>query len=391
VPGAHSVRGKLNSTSARPIGRASDPVREIRAVYGLDSLLLRDFSLVAPQCSLSFGAAGIAYSLSRAADLLHDPQLLLAADAWIAAAEHHASGKHAFFPAAPRVRRRATGASIVFAEPGLIYAKTIVRWQKRDSAGADAAGRQFLEIARRRLSRVADLHVGGLGLAVAAKQLTSCVSSVGLRGELSNFSRRVVRRAWAKTGTEIRRNRMLGFAHGVAGQVFATYMCASAKSALPVVQRLREVAIPEGKALTWPVRAGSGNCWAGWCNGLAGHLLMWTKVWQHSQDPGDREILDRLALGVWKYRMPLGGLCCGAAGQAVILASLSSAVADDHWRKKTLAWLGSFRPRWSRNCYPQSLFQGKLGLLLARLECEYAAQPQFPVYQHDPQARPLKN
>ncbi len=362
-----------------------DPVKELRALYGLDSRALREFSLVPPQCSIADGASGIAYVLARTAELLHDAELLFAANAWIAAAEQHASSKRAFVSWARGSTRRRIGfaSSIVFSEPGLLYVKSIIRSRMRDPTGADTAARQFLKLAKSRLSRIADLHLGGLGLALAAKHLTSCASSPGLRSELSHFSRRIVRHAWVKTGVSIRPNQVLGFAHGAAGQVFTAYACGEQKIASPLIERLREMAIPFQKALIWPVRAGSHRFWLGWCNGLAGHLLMWTKVWQHSRANDDRELLDRLASGVWKYRMQPGSICCGAAGQAIALASFSSAVGDAHLKRRTVDWLNSLRPRWSKEAPAQSLFQGKLGLLLARIECEYATRPQFPVYQQD--------
>lgn len=354
----------------------------------MESRALREFSLVAPRCSVAFGASGIAYSLARAAELLADSKLLLAAEAWIAAAERHASSKQAFLPSVGRISRRTIGfASIAFAEPGLFYVKSIVRSRMGDSGGADAAARQFLMLAKSRLSRVADLHLGGLGLAVAASHLTNCASSNALRTELSNLSRRYARLAWAKTGTHIRRNQVLGFAHGVAGQVFATYVCGDPKLASPTLEQLREKGIPQQKTIIWPVRVGSHHFWLGWCNGLAGHLMMWTKVWQHSHSNEDREVLDQLAWGVWKNRMALGSLCCGAAGQAITLASFFSAAGEHREKRKTLSWLHSLRPRWTVDDRPQSLFQGKLGLLLARIECEHAVHPQFPVYQHDSSRR----
>lgn len=376
---------------ARPARRLSDPVKEMRALCGLDSRALREFARVTAHCSLAFGASGIAYSLARTADLLRDSGLLLAADAWIAAAERRASSKRAFL--SPAQRRAVGSGSLAFAEPGLFYAKSIVCSLMGNRAGVESAARQFLILAKSRLSRVADLHRGGLGLALAAKHLTSCVSSTGIQSELSNLSRRYVRLAWAKTGTDIQPNQLLGFAHGMAGQVFATYECGDRKTGSRVVQQLRETAIPFRKAMLWPVRAGSREVWAGWCNGLAGHLLMWTKLWRDSQDKEDREMLERLAWGVWKYRMPLGNLCCGAPGQAIPLASFSSTTGDHHQNRKTRDWLHSLRPRWPSAARPESLFGGKLGLLLARIECEYAAPPQFPVYQQDCLAalQPLKN
>ena len=239
----------------------------------LGSRALREFSVVAPKCSLAFGASGIAYGLSRAAELLHDSRLLLAADSWIATAENRASEAQAFLSSASMTTRRTIGfASLAFVEPGLLYVKSIIRARMRDTSGADTAARQFVKFAKRRLSRIADLHLGGLGLALAANHLASCATSNELRTELSNFSRNFIQRAWAKAGADIRRNHRLGFAHGTAGQVFTSHVCGERKIAIPVLQQLRETAIPMQETLLFPARAGSHDFCAGWCNGLAGHL-----------------------------------------------------------------------------------------------------------------------
>jgi eukaryotic-like serine/threonine-protein kinase len=376
---------RLNSASARPARRPSDPAEELRTLYGSGSRALREFSLVAPRCSVAFGASGIAYSLARAAELTDDSELLLAADSWIGAAERHASSKRAFVSSAQRITRRTVGfASLVFAEPGLFYVKGIIRSRMQDAAGADNAARQFLKIAKTRLSRIADLHLGGVGLALGAKNLMNCVSSAKLRKELADFGRSVVRRAWAKTGTEIHRDQPFGFAHGIAGQVYATYACGEPRLAAPMIEQLRDAAIPHQKTLVWTERAGASRFSAGWCNGLGGHLLLWTTLWQHSRACADREIVDRLAWGVWKWRAGLGSVCCGGAGQAIILAGAAAATGNLSGRRKVSAWLGSLQPRWpTAHNHRQSLIHGSLGFLLARIECEYATHPQFPVYQRD--------
>lgn len=385
VRAAHSVITPRKRPLSRAARRPADPVAQLKKRYGLNSRAFREFSVRPPMCSVAVGASGIAYALARTADLSGESDLLLAADAWIAAAEERISSKHAFLSPKDGTERRAIGfASLAFAEPGLFYLKAIIRSQMRDAAGADAAVRQFLKFAKTHLSRIADLHLGGLGLALAANHLTGCISSTRLRSDLSNFGRRILRRAWAKTGTGIRRNQVLGFAHGLAGQVFAAFACGEPQLASRMLDQLREAAIPHRKAIIWPLRSGSSRFWLGWCNGLAGHLLMWTTVWQHSHSNDDRELLDRLAWTVWKYRMAFGSLCCGAAGQAAILAVFSSRTGEHHWKPEILKWLNSFRPRWTAGGPPQSLFHGRLGLLLARIECEYGAPPQFPLYHYEP-------
>jgi hypothetical protein len=380
-------RTSLAVTGRPPLAnslRSIDPVKELRKHYGLGSRTLREFSVVAPKCSLAFGASGIAFTLARAAELRDDCDLLLAANSWVAAAEQHASRGRAFVSLAPGFTRRDLGfASLVFAEPGPFYVKAIVRSQMGDCAGADAAARQFLKIAKRRLSRIADLHLGGLGLALGAKNLMNCVSSEKLRKGLANFGRSVVRRAWAKTGTEIHRDQRFGFAHGIAGQIYATYACGQPRLAAPMIEQLRNAAIPHQKTLVWTERAGASRFSAGWCNGLAGHLLMWTNVWLHSRAGADLEIVDRLAWGVWRWRAGLGSVCCGGAGQAITLAGAAASTGDLKGRRKVSEWLGSLQPRWpTEHNHRQSLIHGRLGFLLARMECESAARPRFPVYEH---------
>jgi eukaryotic-like serine/threonine-protein kinase len=357
----------------------------MKALYGLGSRSLREFSLVAPQCSLSYGAAGIAYALARAGELTLDSELLRAAEAWSELAEHRALDTKAFTSSALEITRKDTGfASLSMAEPGLFYVKSIIRSDIGDSAGADMSIGRYLTIAKRRISRVADVYLGGLGLALAAKRLMGCTRSAKLRRELSSFSREAVTRAWTTPHANILgKRRYLGFAHGVAGLVFTTYACGDPTNASPVLQELRRTASRLQRGLRWPVHANSNFFMEGWCSGVAGHLLMWTKVWQHSRDDKDFEMLDRVAWGVWESGIRLTNLCCGGAGQAIILASFSSAVGDPRWRVRAADFLNAVPSRWSKYDPPQSLFRGELGLLLAHLECEYGKPPRFPVYGED--------
>jgi|HubBroStandDraft_6_1064221.scaffolds.fasta_scaffold03856_4 lantibiotic modifying enzyme len=359
----------------------------MKRLYGLGSPALRKFSAGGQQCSLSLGASGIAYALARVAEIMDDPDSLAAAAAWIALAERRSSHPKAFTSLALRVTPPKTGfASLAFAEPGLFYVKGIVRSAEGDSAAADISIRKFLSIARRRLSRFADVYSGGLGLALAAKRLMGCTSSAALRTQLARFSRHVVARAWATPRANIiGSRRFLGFAHGVAGLVFTTYACGNPGKASPALENFRRTANRMKRGVRWPVYGDAGpNLFAdGWCNGVAGHLLMWTKVWQISQSAKDLEMLHRIAWGVWESGIGAPNLCCGAVGQAIILASFSSAVGDRRWRVRAVDFLESVPSRWGKYNPPQSLFRGKLGLLLARVECEWATRPLFPAYGED--------
>jgi len=378
-------RFRSSRASLRTSGRTGDPVREMKILYGLASRRLREFSVVPPQCSVSVGAAGIAYALARAAELTLDSELLWAADAWIGLAERRALYTRAFTSSALKITRKGIGfASLSMAEPGLFYVKSIIRSHFGDSAEANKSIQRFLSIAKRRISRFADVYLGGLGLALAAKRLMSCTRSSRLCRDLSRFSRDALTGAWTTPRANILGNRRyLGFAHGVAGLVFTTYACGDPRKASPLLEELRHTGSRLKRGLRWPVHANSNFFLDGWCNGVAGHLLMWTKVWQHSQDDKDLEMLDRIAWGVWESGIGLSNLCCGAAGQAIILASFSSVIDDRRWKVRAADFLNVVPPRWSKYEPPQSLFNGELGLLLARLECRHGTPPRFPVYGED--------
>jgi serine/threonine-protein kinase len=358
--------------------------KELKARFGLESPLLREFALEAPQCSLAYGAAGIAYALTRASVLTQDEELVWAADAWIEIAEKNASNPGAFTSAELGVTRRTIGfASLSNAEPGLWYTKSIIRATLGDGSGTHAAIHKFLTTAKIRRSHMADVNLGGLGLALAAKRLSKLPINPKTREELLAFSLERVSRAWEFAKPINAGKALLGFAHGAAGLAYTSLVCGDTSNSLQLMDDLTRIAECQRRGLRWPVRSKTNFFMPGWCNGVAGHLLLWSKVWQRFARVEDREVLERIAWGVWESRTNLGNICCGAAGQAMILSCFANVVDDPTWRKRSADLLAFATPIWTKQDHPQSLFRGELGLLLARLECNPGLPTEFPVYGSD--------
>ncbi len=307
------------------IQRLKAPEQTMKTDYGLGSARLREFDVAAPRCSLTYGAAGIAYALLRAAELCEDAELLWAADAWIEQAEQRAGEPEAFTTANVELTRRRIGyASLSCAEPGLFFVKSLIRAATGDSRGARDAVDQFLSAAIYRPSHHSDVNLGGVGLALAADRLAGLSLSAGHRRKLRELRTQLIGRAWKEAPPEFRSPQRLGFAHGVAGMVVGSLTGGKSPEADEAADRLRRLPVMIRRGIKWPVRGGGDYFMPGWCNGVAGHLLMWTRVWQCSGLSEDREMMERTAWGVLESQTSLGNLCCGAAGQAVALASFAS-------------------------------------------------------------------
>ena len=368
-----------SSPSAPAVRFRPAPEAEIKGRFGLGSKALRDFEVIAPRCSLSFGATGIAYALLRVAQLSSDPELLWAADAWIEKALQHCKEPEAFTSAAIDLTRRKIGyASLSGAEPGVHFTHALVRAAAGDLRGTDSAIRDFLSAATARPSHHGDVNLGGPGLALAAHSLAAIPASMQLRLKLDALSRDLVARAWRKAATSNRKR--LGFAHGLAGLAFAALVCGKAEDTPQVMTALRSQTVPLDKGVRWPVQIDGNFFMPGWCNGVAGHLLLWTMLWKQSAQDQDREMLERVAWGVWESRSNLGNVCCGGSGQAVALACFAAAAGDPVWHSRATQLIDKLKPQWPKDDRPQSLFRGELGMLLAQIECHAEAEVVFPVW-----------
>ena len=180
------------------------------------------------------------------------------------------------------------------------------------------------------------------------------------RQKLRELRNDLVARAWQDVEPSFRGQHRLGFAHGIAGMVFGALTNGNSAEAAEASDKLRGLPVMIRKGIHWPVRAGGDSFMPGWCNGVAGHLLMWTRVWQCSGLPEDREMMERIAWGILESRTSLGNLCCGAAGQVVALASFASAVGEPSWRKRASESLDRLRPKWPKDDHAQSLFRASV-------------------------------
>jgi len=189
-------------------------------------------------------------------------------------------------------------------------------------------------------------------------------------------------------------------AHGWAGFLQATLQWSqSAGTPLPEKARMRleelaAQAVPMGRGLAWPWSLPLGEIRgprfaAGWCNGSAGYVFLWTMAARALGEESFFELAEGAAWNAWESAQRDGSLCCGLVGRAYALLDLFQATGETIWLKRAqdLGMLavreGVFDPG-----YPEGLFQGELGLALLAADLRHPDQSRFPllIAEPDPQA-----
>jgi serine/threonine-protein kinase len=125
----------------------------------------------------------------------------------------------------------------------------------------------------------------------------------------------------------------LGFAHGAAGRVWSLLPDGGAShpaavSSLAELSALRET--DEEGLVFWPL---ARDVWeldlvASWCNGTAGHALLWTEIARLTKNTEALELarLSIESLCAMPERVP--GICCGLAGHSLALQRYADLTGD---------------------------------------------------------------
>jgi len=328
-------------------------------------------------------------------------------------------------------------ASLFHAEPGVRCAQALIANALDDRAGALAAAAAFAAAAREPCPNP-DLALGRSGLLLGCALLLETLGSAAggeetaprpadrasrhddRRGEGAEAAPRLADLAargddllaglWQEIDplppiAECAEWPNLGIAHGWAGYLFATLRwCQAAGRPLPggLAARLDELAAGAeswGRGARWRWhgqpepgdrrRSSPGTaCWmAGWCNGSAGMVHLWTLAWRLLGGPRWRQLAAAAAWHAWEAPDRGESLCCGLAGRAYALLELHRHGGGPAWlaRARVLADRAASSATTAASTAPDadpahSLYRGRLGIavLAADLERpEAAAMPLF--------------
>lgn len=350
-------------------------------------------ALRTPTCSVTYGAAGIAYALYRIACIRSDPRLLSAADVWCSRAARQAEDDAAFYDAALGITVKTVGRTSVYhTAPGIHCVQALVSHAMGDAMSLHEALDAFLSSARVPCPQV-DLTLGRSGLLLATALL------LGVEREsqsLRTFGEDLFAGLWSELSDrppigERSAFGFLGIAHGWAGLLYAAMLwCrASGREVAPAVQeRLHQLAgcaEPTGRGARWrrTIRGRSPDYLPGWCNGSAGFVHLWTLAHAMLRDDRYRALAEQAAWNAWEEPDGVANLCCGLAGRAYGLLNLYKAGGDRGWLGRARALAERAAAGIEGSGITGSLYKGDVGVAVLAADVLAPEEACMPLFEHE--------
>lgn len=359
----------------------------------------------APTCSLMLGRTGIAFALYRLACARDDARTLALADAWLSRIERDATTPTAFAAPEAGLDFDAVGPVSPFHSiTGLHLTRALVALAMHDTRGAARAVEQFASVSETAWHK-SDLTLGRGGVPLACAQLIEALpgSMPEQVTRLRGVGQRVLTDLWRELDCREPIGQAPGgedfsAAHGWAGLLYATLRWRDATAApLPrtLPRRLREMAGAAellGRGVHWPqIAAGpAASIWAshqvaGWCNGPAGFVPLWTLADRHFPRSRYLALAEATAESTWEAPSLFFDLCCGLVGRAFALLNLYRYTGGPEWleRASTLARraVRQFDRERPSLYLPHSLFKGEAGLAVLAAALHQPEAPAFPLFE----------
>ena len=287
------------------------------------------------------GAAGVGFFLYETARRYDDRDLLKLASAWCALASRwQATASPADLGPTPL--------GIVLGASGIAHVRALVSAGLGDRTDAMRAVEELAGLAvRLEESGPGEVLGGAAGIALAARELITRLPVDGYahaRDLLTASRDGALRRLLEAHRTPLtsRLGTPLGFAHGAAGELYTLVSFLGTEHAV-VRARLVELAemreLDEEGLVCWPFLVGSSlssehaELLGSWCNGAAGHSLLWTEVAAQTKDPSWMTLARQAAMSTSVLRNGNASVCCGDAGHAIALARFGAVSGEACWAR----------------------------------------------------------
>jgi hypothetical protein len=391
------LRSGSASAAEALLGRVVDRVLDR---LGMDGPLFREGLPEPPRASVTYGAAGIACALHRIAAARDDAALLALADLWITQAAALPETGEAFYRPESRLVPEVLGrVSPYHTAAGIHAVRAMIARAQGDAGSWREAVAAFVAASQAPCPSL-DLTLGRAGSLLAAALLlegaeepTAALFALGgglLAGiweEIAAFP------AIADCGG--RPN--LALAHGWAGFLYASLRwCRISGAPLPdaLPARLGELAAearPAGRGVRWRWHAENGadvGTMAGWCNGSAGFVYLWTLAHRTLGDPRFAALAEGAAWNAWEDPARDPSLCCGLAGRAYALLTLHRHGGGPEWleRARDLAERAAqmAAKNAARSSEPShSLYKGEVGLAVLAADLAAPENAAFPFFEEE--------
>jgi eukaryotic-like serine/threonine-protein kinase len=348
-----------------------------------------------PTCSINFGAAGIAFALTRIGIVADDPTAFADAERWLAFAEQNAASSDAFDDGDELTSETVGVVSPFHSASGIAAAQAFLGAATGDHARQQAALDDYRALTAPPCTNL-DLTLGRSAvLLVAALLYASADPWWPAAGRLARYGDELCAGIWAEAGVSSVPY-YNGIAHGWAGLAYATLMWSSARGVdapgevRRVLDELAAAAEPHGRGARWPLTPPSGSAndefWPGWCHGNAGYVFLWNVAEQAYPGSGFGTVGVRAA-SLLEPSTGVTSLCCGSAGQAYAALNEYRATGDERWLRlaQRLAERGATSEAVAGDApTPLSLYKGQVGLALLALELARPELAMMPLFEFEP-------
>ena len=354
-------------------------------------------ALPAPTCSINYGAAGVAFALTRLGKLTGDDDDLQLADRWLTAAERDCRRPDAFDDGDELTPRTVGIVSPFHNVSGLAAVRALLSDATGDHARQAAALDDF-RVATRAPCANLDLTLGRSSvLLVAALLYARSPSDWPSAERLADYADALA--AGVLADLDASPLPYHGIAHGSAGVAYASLIWARARGLDPdpvvrdILDVLVAVAEPYQRGARWPLTPAdeppAARYWPGWCHGNAGYVFLWNLARDAYGDDRFAELADRAA---WLVDGPAGvsSLCCGSAGQIYAALNHFRATNDPVWHARAVALAERAATQAglaSDSKTPLSLYKGHAGLALLALELDRPELAAMPLFEFEPGPR----
>ena len=351
--------------------------------------------VVAPTCSINFGAAGVAYALTRLGSVTGDTVALAQAERWLSAAERRSADADAFDDGDELTPETIGTVSPFHTVCGIATARAFLSRATGDHAREQAALEEFCRATSAPCANL-DLTLGRSSvLLVAAILLAGADRAWPAARRLCDYGDELCAGIWRDAaGTSLPYH---GIAHGWAGLAYATMLWSRARGVVPpaeargVLDMLAGLAEPWQQGARWPVSPPSGpspdQFWPGWCHGNAGYVFLWNLAEATYGDALYAELGERAA-GLMRGATGFSSLCCGTAGLSYAALNQYRSSGSERWLSLAfaLAEHGAAHDELAGDATTAlSLYKGHVGLALLAAELDCPERAAMPLFEYEPE------
>lgn len=369
--------------------------------FHFDQPFFRDGVPVPPRCSVNFGAGGIAYALYRLSIIENDPKSLQLADAWSCRSLATADQEGAYHDDEKQITPEITGDVTPYHTlSGLHVVKGLIANAMGDIPSLQSAIEGFVGASQAYCENL-DVTLGRSGTLIGCSLLIDAIRDsewLDLK-PLFDLGENTMREVWSELDKlphigKSKNYNLLGIAHGWSGLCYAALRwCRSSGIEVSVnvrdrIEQLTEFALDNGESVQWPNRIRPGKTEhelgsiKGWCNGSAGHTLLWILAHKMLGDQRYGVLAERSGLDAFDVNISNAGLCCGNTSQAYAMLSLYTHFGEKKWlRKAELMAVSALNNQESFNTLPHSLFQGRTGLMLLVKDLHHPETSCMPFFE----------